>query len=49
MLAFLERLLAEPSAFPKPGILVEKLRQVGIEGACRDLQFNQFIYSGIKK
>lgn len=48
-LAFLERLLAEPSAFPKPGILVEKLRQAGIEGACRDLKFDQFIYSGSKK
>jgi ubiquinone/menaquinone biosynthesis C-methylase UbiE len=47
-LAFFESLLAEPSAFPKPGELVEKLRQVGIEGTCRDLKFDQFIYSGTK-
>jgi demethylmenaquinone methyltransferase/2-methoxy-6-polyprenyl-1,4-benzoquinol methylase len=48
-LALFERLLAEPSAFPKPGELVEKLRQAGIEGAYRDLTFDQFIYSGSKK
>ena len=48
-LAFFEKLLAEPSAFPKPSELVEKLRQAGIEGACRDLRFDQFIYSGSKK
>jgi demethylmenaquinone methyltransferase/2-methoxy-6-polyprenyl-1,4-benzoquinol methylase len=48
-LAFFERLLAEPSAFPKPVELVAKLRQVGIEGVCRDLKFDQFIYSGTKK
>jgi demethylmenaquinone methyltransferase/2-methoxy-6-polyprenyl-1,4-benzoquinol methylase len=49
ILAFFERLLAEPSAFPKPGELVEKLRQADIEGACCDLNFDQFIYSGSKK
>jgi len=48
-LAFFERLLAEPSAFPEPDVLVETLRQAGIEGAYRDLKFDQFIYCGIKK
>lgn len=47
-LAFFERLLAEPSAFPEPDVLVEMLRQAGIEGACRDLKFDQFIYKGNK-
>lgn len=47
-IAFFERILAEPSAFTPPGELVETLRQAGIEGACRDLKYDQFIYEGRK-
>jgi hypothetical protein len=47
-LAFFERLLAEPSAFPEPDVLAETLRQAGIEGAWRELKFDQFIYKGNK-
>lgn len=48
-LAFFERLLFEPSAFPEPGELAEKLRRAGLEGGWRGLKLDQFIYKGTKK
>lgn len=48
-LAFLERLVAEPSTFTAPDELVGMLRPAGIEGSYHYLTSNQFIYSGAKK
>lgn len=47
-IAFFEKLLAEPAAFTPPGELIKVLRRTGIEGACRDLKYGQYIYEGRK-
>lgn len=47
-IAFFEKMLAEPAAFTPPDELVRIIRRVGIEGACRGLNYAQFIYEGRK-
>jgi len=47
-IAFFEKMLAEPAAFSTPDELVRLLRRAGIEGACRSLNYAQFMYEGRK-
>lgn len=48
MIAFVERLFAEPATFIRPNELVEQLRAIGIAGACRFIDTYLYLYEGIK-
>jgi demethylmenaquinone methyltransferase/2-methoxy-6-polyprenyl-1,4-benzoquinol methylase len=49
LIAFVERLFAEPVTFTRPEALVERLRHFGIVGSCRFLDNYQYLYEGVKK
>jgi demethylmenaquinone methyltransferase/2-methoxy-6-polyprenyl-1,4-benzoquinol methylase len=49
LIAFVERMFAEPATFTRPAELVERLGSLGIMGSCRYLDNYQYLYEGVKK
>lgn len=48
LVAFVERLFAEPATFTSPKDLVAQLQAMGIVGACRYLNNYQYLFEGVK-
>ncbi len=48
-IAFIEKLLAEPSTFTTPDDLIQLFGAVGITGNYRRLRIGQYIYTGVKE
>jgi ubiquinone/menaquinone biosynthesis C-methylase UbiE len=49
LIAFVEKLFAEPAAFTRPEDLVARLKAMGIVGACRFIDNYQYLYEGEKR
>lgn len=49
IIAFAERLFAEPATFVSPDELVRRLRAQDIDGTCRYLDNYQYLYEGVKE